>query len=285
MTSAPTLRGHALTVGYDAMVVLDGLDVTIPPGKVTVIVGANACGKSTLLKALARLIPVTSGHVTIDGTDTQTIARRALARTLGVLPQHPTAPDGVTVADLVARGRHPHRGLFSRWTDTDDAAVTHALTVTATLDLAHRPISELSGGQKQRVWIAMILAQDPQLMLLDEPTTFLDLHHQVEVLDLLSELNTTRGTTIVMVLHELNLAARYADHLIIMKNGRIIAQGAPADTLNAMTVHDAFTLDAVVINDPVTATPLIVPGPPAHRPATTAPTHQPAVTPTTVSTP
>ncbi|WP_084618260.1 ABC transporter ATP-binding protein [Jonesia quinghaiensis] len=261
---APTLSATGLTVAYDALTVIDSLDVTIPPGQVTAIVGANACGKSTLLKALSRLHQPVRGTVHLDGQDITSIARKRLAQVLAVLPQQPTAPDGVTVADLVSRGRHPHRSLFGRWSPADEAAVTQALALTDTTELAHRPLSELSGGQRQRVWIAMVLAQDPHVMLLDEPTTFLDLHHQIEVLDLLAHLNTTRGTTIVMVLHELNLAARYADHLIVMAGGRIIAQGDPQTTLTSSIVKQAFTLDALVIKDPVTGTPLVVPERPSH---------------------
>jgi iron complex transport system ATP-binding protein len=241
--------------------VIEGLDLDVSPGRLTMIIGANACGKSTLLGVLARLNPPLGGSVLLDDDDIATIPRRRFAQTVGLLPQHPIAPEGLTVAELVARGRHPHRGVFQRWSATDTAQVDDAMSRTGVAALADRPVGDLSGGQRQRVWIAMALAQNPQILLLDEPTTFLDLSHQIEVLDLLVELNRSAGTTIVVVLHELNLAARYADDLVVMRDGRIVAQGAPADVLDAEVVSDAFGLDALVIPDPLTGTPLVVPRP------------------------
>lgn len=226
------------------------------------VVGANACGKSTLLKTLARALRPLAGTVLLDGADVADVPSRAFARTLGMLPQDPMAPDGLSVADLVGRGRHPHHGWFERWTAHDDEVVAQALTATGTADLADRHVDELSGGQRQRVWIAMALAQDPDVLLLDEPTTFLDLTHQLEILDLLRDLNRARGTTVVMVLHDLNLAARYADHLVVMADGRVLAQGAPAEVITAEVLRDAFRLEAVVVPDPVTGGPMIVPGRP-----------------------
>lgn len=257
----PRLHVRGLDAGYPGRTVIQGLDLAVAPGRTTMIIGANACGKSTLLGTLARLRAPQAGIVTLDDVDVARIPRTTYARAVGLLPQHPIAPDGITVAELVARGRHPHRGLFRRWSDHDTAIVDDALRRTGTAELAGRPVGDLSGGQRQRVWIAMALAQDPAVLLLDEPTTFLDLSHQIEVLDLLRDLNRTRGTTIVAVLHDLNLAARYADELVVMSNGRIIAQGAPHAVLTAEVVAEAFALDALVIPDPLTATPLVVPVP------------------------
>ncbi|MCX8999881.1 ABC transporter ATP-binding protein [Rhizobiaceae bacterium BDR2-2] len=255
---------HSLTVsqlaaGYGDSVVLDGLDLAVPSGRITVIVGANACGKSTLLRAMSRLLAPQRGHVLLDGKSIHRIAPRELARTLGLLPQSPVAPEGITVADLVSRGRHPHQGLFSRWTHRDDEAVAAALAATRTVELAERPVDELSGGQRQRVWIAMALAQQTDLLLLDEPTTFLDISHQIEVLDLLTDLNETRGTTIVMVLHDLNLAARYADHLVAMADGRLHVSGRPEEVLTEETVRQVFGLESRIIADPTSGRPIMLP--------------------------
>jgi iron complex transport system ATP-binding protein len=248
--------------------VIDGLDLEFAPGRITMVIGANACGKSTLLSALARVLPPQEGRVEFDGADVAGLSRRAFARNVGLLPQHPSAPEGLTVAELVSRGRHPHRGVFQRWSAADTARVDEAMARTGVSALAERPVGDLSGGQRQRVWIAMALAQEPRVLLLDEPTTFLDLSHQIEVLDLLRELNRTDGTTIVAVLHELNLAARYADDLIVMSEGRVVAHGAPNEVLTAEVVATAFDLDALVIPDPLTQTPLVIPVPGgAHTPA------------------
>ncbi|WP_077965513.1 ABC transporter ATP-binding protein [Ensifer adhaerens] len=253
------LVASGLTAGYDNTEILHGLDLTIPPGKVTVIVGANACGKSTFLRTLSRLIAPSAGQVMLDGKSIHRTPSRELARTLGLLPQSPIAPEGITVADLVSRGRHPHQSLFSRWTRQDDEAVDSALTATKTIDLAERPIDELSGGQRQRVWIAMALAQQTDILLLDEPTTFLDINHQIEVLDLLTDLNGTRGTTVVMVLHDLNLAARYADHLVAIADGRVQISGTPEEVLTEATVRQVFGLDSRVISDPTSGRPIMLP--------------------------
>ncbi|MEO2132897.1 ABC transporter ATP-binding protein [Microbacterium sp.] len=260
-SASPRLTARALAAGYPGRRVIDGLDLEIAPGRVTMIIGANASGKSTLLGTLARLHAPLAGRVEIDGADVRGIPRRSLAQTVGLLPQHPTAPDGVTVAELVGRGRHPHRGLLQRWSAQDTARVDEAMAWTGITELAERPVGDLSGGQRQRVWIAMALAQDPRILLLDEPTTFLDLSHQLEVLDLLRELNRERGTTVVAVLHDLNLAARYADDLVVMHAGAIIAHGAPAEVMTAETIRRAFGLSALVIPDPLTATPIVIPVP------------------------
>ena len=248
-----------LSAGYDNTEILHGLDLTVPPGKITVIVGANACGKSTFLRTISRLIAPRSGQVLLDGKSIHRMPSRDLARTLGLLPQSPIAPEGITVADLVSRGRHPHQSLFSRWTLQDDEAVDNALSATKTFDLAERPVDELSGGQRQRVWIAMALAQQTDILLLDEPTTFLDINHQIEVLDLLTDLNHTRGTTVVMVLHDLNLAARYADHLVALASGRVHISGTPEAVLTEETVRQVFGLESRVITDPISGRPIMLP--------------------------
>lgn len=262
MTPVPPpteLAVEGLVAGYADRTVVDGVDLTIPPGEITVIVGANACGKSTLLRAMARLLAPREGRVLLDGHDLHRLPTREVARRLGLLPQSPTAPEGIAVADLVGRGRHPHQGAFARWSREDDAAVAEALALTGTAELADRCVDELSGGQRQRVWIAMALAQDTDLLLLDEPTTYLDVAHQVEVLDLLTDLNRQRGTTIVMVLHDLNLAARYADHLVAVRAGRLHAAGEPAAVLTPEVVREVFGLESVVIADPVSGEPIVVP--------------------------
>jgi iron complex transport system ATP-binding protein len=254
-----TLRVEDLAAGYGDREVFAGLDLDVPPAKVTAIVGANACGKSTLLRAMSRLLVPAKGHVLLDGKSIHSMPSRRLAQTLGLLPQSPIAPEGITVADLVGRGRHPHQGMFARWTKQDDEAVAAALEATKTVDLAERAVDELSGGQRQRVWIAMALAQQTEFLLLDEPTTFLDIAHQVEVLDLLTDLNHSRGTTIVMVLHDLNLAARYADHLVAMANGRLHSRGTAQEVLTAETVRHVFGLESSIIADPLTGRPLMLP--------------------------
>ncbi len=259
MTTAHSLLVEDLTLGYKDRVVIESLDLTIPPGRITAIVGANACGKSTLLRSMSRLLAPRAGHVLLDGKEVHRLPSKELARTLGLLPQSPIAPEGITVSDLVGRGRHPHQRMLSRWSREDDEAVAEALEATQTVDLADRPVDELSGGQRQRVWIAMALAQRTDLLLLDEPTTFLDVSHQVEVLDLLTDLNRSLGTTIVLVLHDLNLAARYADHLIALASGRLHAAGTPERVLTPETVHVVFGLRSEVITDPTSGRPLMLP--------------------------
>ncbi|MCP3420717.1 ABC transporter ATP-binding protein [Nocardioides pinisoli] len=269
-TTPARLEASDLTLGYTDTAVVHDLDLQVPHGRISVIVGANACGKSTLLRGLARLLRPRSGSVLLDGEAIHRLPTKQVARTLGLLPQNPVAPEGVTVADLVARGRHPHHGPFARWTNADDEAVAEALTLTDTLGLADRVVDELSGGQRQRVWIAMALAQGTDLLLLDEPTTYLDVAHQVEMLDLLAELNARRGTTIVMVLHDLNLSARYADHLVALHTGRIVAEGTPREVVTEEVVRTVFGLDNRVIDDPVSHTPLVVPVG-RHRPGRAEP--------------
>ena len=253
------LTATALSAGYGDSLILDGLDLAVPPGRITAIVGANACGKSTLLRAMSRLLLPRSGQVLLDGKSVHRMPSRELARTLGLLPQSPVAPEGITVVDLVSRGRHPHQGLFARWTQEDDEAVAAALSATRTAELAERPVDELSGGQRQRVWIAMALAQRTDILLLDEPTTFLDIAHQIEVLDLLTDLNHESGMTIVMVLHDLNLAARYADTLVAMAAGRLHVSGSPEDVLTEDTVQHIFGLECRIVTDPTSGRPTMLP--------------------------
>lgn len=270
MSSQHLLQAQDLSAGYGQGTVLRGLNLSIAPGRITAIVGANACGKSTLLRSLSRLLAPRAGQVLLDGRDIHRIAPRALARQLGLLPQSPVAPEGITVAELVSRGRHPHHGLVSRWSERDDTAVANALDATHTADLAERSVDELSGGQRQRVWIAMALAQETDLLLLDEPTTFLDISHQVEVLDLMVDLNRTRGTTVAMVLHDLNLAARYADALIAVKDGGIFRHGPPAEVLTAETVRAVFGLESRIMDDPISGRPMMLPIGRHHAPGAAA---------------
>lgn len=259
MTTDHQLIAKDVTLGYGDRTVIEGLDVELPAGKITVIVGSNGCGKSTLLKSMARLLTPQSGHVLLDGKDIHSMPTKEVARVLGLLAQSPIAPEGIIVSDLVGRGRHPHQGMFARWSPEDDRAVAEALMVTNTAELADRPVDELSGGQRQRVWIAMVLAQQSDLLLLDEPTTFLDVAHQVEVLDPLTDLNRRMGTTIAMVLHDLNLAARYADHLVAVHGGDVYAQGPSGEVLTEEMVSGVFGLQSTVIEDPVSGKPLVVP--------------------------
>jgi len=252
------LAARGVTVGYGARIVIDDLDVAIPPGVITTIIGPNGCGKSTLLRTLSRLLKPTRGTVVLDGEDIVRLRTRDVAKKLGLLPQAPVAPEGLTVADLVARGRHPHQSWLRQWSSDDAAVVERALAMTGVSDLADRPVDSLSGGQRQRVWISMTLAQGTDLLLLDEPTTYLDLAHAVDVLDLVDDLHES-GCTVVMVLHDLNLATRYSDNLIVMREGSILAQGHPRDVINAELLHEAFGLRAKVIDDPVGGRPLIVP--------------------------
>jgi iron complex transport system ATP-binding protein len=259
------LHTEGLRLGYGDLVVIPDLDLAVPDGRITMIVGANASGKSTLLRGLARLLRPQGGSVVLDGASLAERPSIEVARILGLLPQSPAAPDGITVGDLVGRGRYPHQGWFRRWTSADEAAVATALASTGTADLIDRPVAALSGGQRQRVWVAMALAQDTDLLLLDEPTTYLDINHQVELLDLLVDLNRREGKTIVVVMHDLNLACRYADHLIALKDGRIVAEGTPRAVVDAPMVADVFGLACEVVPDPVSGTPMVIPRGRHHR--------------------
>lgn len=254
----PRLSAETISLGYDGAPILSALTTRIPDGSFTVIIGPNACGKSTLLRGLSRLLRPSAGAVVLDGTDISRLPVKEVARRLGLLPQTASAPEGITVADLVGRGRYPHLGLWRQWTEADEDAIREAMTETGVDALSGRRVEELSGGQRQRVWVAMVLAQQTDLLLLDEPTTFLDIAHQIELMELFSALNRA-GRTIVAVLHDLNHAARYADHVIAMKRGRIVAEGAPADVITTERVEEIFDLPNVVIPDPVTGGPLVVP--------------------------
>ncbi|KUN77267.1 ABC transporter ATP-binding protein [Streptomyces griseoruber] len=253
------LSAENVTLAYDQRVIAEQLSVEIPDHSFTVIVGPNACGKSTLLRALSRMLKPSRGRVLLDGQVIQSLPAKKVARTLGLLPQSSIAPDGITVADLVGRGRYPHQGILRQWSAEDERVVQESMARTGVAELADRYVDELSGGQRQRVWIAMALAQQTPLLLLDEPTTYLDIQHQIDVLDLCAELHEEQGRTLVAVLHDLNHAARYATHLIALKGGEVIAQGAPNDIVTAALVEEVFGLRCQVIDDPQTGTPLVVP--------------------------
>ena len=253
------LQSQDLTLKYDTRIVIDGLNLTIPRAKISVLVGSNGCGKSTLLKSFARLIQPTQGTVLLNGKDIHRRSTAAVARELAILPQSPTAPEGLSVYQLVRLGRFPHQTWLQQWSNEDEAIVTQALAQTELTDVQDRPVDALSGGQRQRAWIAMTLAQNTDTLLLDEPTTYLDLAHQIEVLDLLYELNVTRNKTIVMVLHDLNLACRYAHNMIAIANKQVYAQGNPAQVLDAAMVRDVFHLQSKIVKDPLYGTPMCIP--------------------------
>ena len=253
------LNGRQLTLGYEGNQVCKNLDIDIPEGQFSVIVGPNGCGKSTLLKSLCRLLKPDHGKIYLDGKDIHTMATKEVAKKLGLLPQSAIAPEGIKVADLVSRGRYPHQGIFHQWSDEDEIAVLEALRSTGVTELAERQVDQLSGGQRQRVWIAMVLAQQTPVILLDEPTTYLDIAHQIELLDLFKNLNQIEGYTVIAVLHDLNQACRYADHLIALKSGHIVAQGEPSKLVSESLVKEVFGLDCVIIDDPVSHTPMIIP--------------------------
>ncbi|MFF9478414.1 ABC transporter ATP-binding protein [Streptomyces sp. NPDC014733] len=269
--TADRLATHGLDLRYGDRLVVGGLDLELPGGAVTAVVGPNACGKSTLLRGLTRLLAPAAGTVTLDGSDIHRMSAKALALRMGLLPQQPVTPEAITVEALVRLGRYPHQKLLSPWSAADQAAVDAALARTGTDVLRDQSVDRLSGGQRQRAWIALALAQDTDLLLLDEPTTFLDLRHQLDVLDLVAELHAEAGRTVVMVLHDLGQAARYADHLVVLKDGHLAASGAPADVLDAELVRSVFGVECRVIPDPETGTPLVVPlGRAARRAAVTA---------------
>ncbi|MFJ2664923.1 ABC transporter ATP-binding protein [Nocardia fluminea] len=259
MNDTSRLRADRVRLGYKGNTISDQLSVDIPDGTFSVIIGPNACGKSTLLRALARLLTPESGTVLLDGKPITSYPAKQVARQIGLLPQTSTAPDGIRVADLVARGRYPHQTLLRQWSKADERAVASAMAATGVTELSARMVDELSGGQRQRVWIAMVLAQDTPLILLDEPTTYLDIAYQIQLLDLCRSLNRESGRTVVAVLHDLNHAFRYADHLIAMRDGRVIATGAPADIVTAELVDEVFSLRCRIVDDPETGTPLVIP--------------------------
>lgn len=259
MKNTHTFRAEALTAGYDNKTILHDVSLSIPSNQISIIIGANGCGKSTLLKTMARLIKPTAGQVTLDDQPILKMAPKQLAKLVGLLPQSPVVPEGITVADLVGRGRYPHHSFFKGWTKQDEEAVAEAMEIMNITEFADRSIDELSGGQRQRVWIAMALAQQTDILFLDEPTTFLDITYQVEILDMLTDLNRKYGTTIVMVLHDINLSARYADHIFAIENGRLVAEGAPKDVITSELIEDLFGLKCMVTEDPVSKSPSVVP--------------------------
>ena len=261
---APRLVADDVTLAYDGHVVSQELSISIPDRSFTVIVGPNACGKSTLLRALSRLLRPTHGSIVLDGKAIAGYKPKETARIVGLLPQSSVAPDGITVSDLVSRGRYPHQGLVRHWSSADEDAVESAMQATNVAGLRRRQVAELSGGQRQRVWAAMALAQQTPILLLDEPTTFLDIAHQIELLDLFADLHEA-GNTLIAVLHDLNHAARYATHLIAMKDGRVIAHGTPGEVVTSDLVSDVFGIDCLVVEDPETKTPLVIPKSRTHR--------------------
>ncbi len=259
MSAAHTFQAEQIVAGYDHKTVIHDVSLVIPSNKISVIIGSNGCGKSTLLKTMARLIKPTSGKITLDGKPIGKIPPKQLARVIGLLPQSPIVPEGISVADLVGRGRYPHQSLLSGWSKKDYEAVAEAMTLMDITEFANHNIDELSGGQRQRVWIAMALAQQTDILFLDEPTTFLDITYQVEILDLLTDLNRKHGTTIVMVLHDINLSARYADHIFALHNGMLVAEGEPSQVITDTLVKNIFGLDSIVIKDPIAGSPMVVP--------------------------
>ncbi|GKU84620.1 ABC transporter ATP-binding protein [Niallia sp. NCCP-28] len=259
METTHSFRAEKVISGYDNKTIIHGVELEIPSNKISVIIGANGCGKSTLLKTLAKLIKPSSGEITLDGKAISKIPPKQLARILGILPQSPVVPEGITVTDLIGRGRFPHQSLLGGWSKKDYEAVAEAMEIMNITEFANHDIDELSGGQRQRVWIAMALAQQTDILFLDEPTTFLDITYQVEILDLLTDLNRKYGTTIVMVLHDINLSARYADYIFALQKGKLVGEGEPSDIITSTLVKEIFGLDCIVINDPISATPLVVP--------------------------
>lgn len=260
MTDSTTrLRGEKLTLGYGKKIIARDLSVTIPDGHFTAIIGPNGCGKSTLLRTLSRLMTPVEGSVLLDGEQIQRFASKEVARRIGLLAQNATTPGDITVQELVARGRYPHQPLFTRWRKEDDEAVNRAMRATGMTDLAQQSVDTLSGGQRQRAWIAMVLAQETSIMLLDEPTTWLDISHQIDLLELLSDLNRTQGYTLAAVLHDLNQACRYATHLIALRDGEIVAQGAPKEIVTPELIARIYGMRCMIIDDPVAGTPLVVP--------------------------
>lgn len=255
----PRLVADGLTLGYGDRTVVDGLDLAVHTGVITTVIGPNGCGKSTVLRALGRLLKPKSGTVALDGKTIGRMRTKDVARTLGMLPQSPVAPEGLTVGDLVARGRHPHQSWIRQWSSDDESEVAEALALTGVAELADRPVDQLSGGQRQRAWISMALAQGTDILLLDEPTTYLDLAHSIEVLDLVDRMHAELGRTVIMVLHDLNLAIRYSDQLVVMSEGAIVASGPPQDIITSELLLEVFGLEASVIPDPVSDRPLIVP--------------------------
>ena len=261
VTESPShnLEAKNLTLAYDSAAIIRNLNLAIPAGKTTVLVGANGCGKSTLLRGLTRLLKPKLGQVYLDGKAIAKLKAKTVAKKMGMLPQSPVAPEGLTVKDLVAMGRYPYQSWLQQWSSDDEAQVAEALSITTMTELADRPLDSLSGGQRQRAWIAMVLAQDTDILLLDEPTTYLDLSHQVDLLDLLDELQSSKGKTIVMILHDLNLSCRYADYLVAVQQGKVYATGSPKQVMTEQIVRDVFNLECRIVPDPLSDTPMCIP--------------------------
>lgn len=253
------LKVNHITAGYGDKTILRDVDLTIPSNKISVILGANACGKSTLLKTVARLLQPSSGKITLDDQNISSLPSKQLARVLGLLPQSPIVPEGIVVADLVSRGRFPHQPFMKGLGKKDYEAVEEALEIMGITELSNRRLDELSGGQRQRAWIAMALAQQTDILLLDEPTTYLDITYQVEILDLLTDLNRRKGTTIVMVLHDINLSARYADYIFAMREGTLVQEGAPKEVVTEELIQKIYNMNCSVISDPVSLSPFVLP--------------------------
>ncbi|MFZ5945909.1 MAG: ABC transporter ATP-binding protein [Bacillota bacterium] len=254
-----SLKTNNLTLSYDETVIIDNLDLTIPKGEITILVGSNGCGKSTLLRSLARLLKPSKGTIILNGNDINKHSTKEIAKHLAILPQGPTAPEGLTVLQLVKQGRYPYQSWLKQWSKQDETMVINALKATNMLPLAERLVDSLSGGQRQRAWIAMTLTQDTDIIILDEPTTYLDMTHQIEILDLLYDLNRKEKRTIIMVLHDLNLAGRYADHIIAVSNKTVFAQGKPEDIFTNEMIKRVFGMDCHITLDPLFGTPLVIP--------------------------
>ena len=253
------LLAEHVTAGYEKKIILSDVNIQIPENKISVILGGNGCGKSTLLKTFARLLPLEKGQILLDGKQIQTIPSKKIAQIMGFLPQSPTVPEGIKVTDLIMRGRFPYRKPLKSLTMGDFEAVEEAMKIMGVTELANRNVDELSGGQRQRVWIALALAQQTDILFLDEPTTYLDIAYQVEILDLLTDLNQKRKTTIVMVLHDINLSARYADYIFAMEKGKLVAQGKPSEIITPKLMKEVYGIDCIIMEDPISKTPLIVP--------------------------
>ena len=258
-TVQSALETKSVTLAYEQNVIAKNLSVEIPNGKFTVIVGPNGCGKSTLLRSLSRLLLPQSGEILLNGENIHSQSTREVAKKLGLLPQSAIAPNGIKVIDLVSRGRFPHQKWFQPWSEADQKAVELAMQATGVMDFAQHNVDQLSGGQRQRVWVAMALAQETSLLLLDEPTTYLDIAHQIELMDLFQDLNRIQGHTLVAVLHDLNHACRYADHLIMIKAGEVIATGSPNEIVTEALIKQVFGLSCLILPDPISNTPLIIP--------------------------
>lgn len=254
-----TIEAKSLTLSYGNSIIINNLDLSIPVGEVTILIGSNGCGKSTLLRSIARLLKPTEGSILLDGKNVFKLTNKQVAKELSILPQSPVAPEGLTVLQLVKQGRYPHQSWHSQWSQEDEEIVMNALISTGVEHLKDKPIEELSGGQRQRAWIAMTLAQNTDIILLDEPTTYLDLTHQIEILDLLYKLNKQQKRTIIMVLHDINLACRYADYIITVRNQTVYKKGKPEDIITKSLVKNVFDLESEIINDPIFGTPMCIP--------------------------